>query len=173
MSSNFIPNFIRFVLLLLLQVLVVKNINLDLGAGTYFHVFVYPLFIMLIPIATPRWILMMAGFLLGISIDLFYKSPGVHASALTFTAFARYFVLSYMEPREKYSVNFIPNADKLGINWFFTYASIILGIHLLFYYSVEFFTYIYIFDIFIRSLLSYLASIALIMMIMVIFNPKS
>ena len=173
MGSNIVLNTIRFILLLILQVLVVKNLNIDLGAGIFFHVFVYPLFIFLFPLTISRWGLILLGFLMGFSVDLFYHSYGVHASALTFTAFMRYYVLQWTEPREKYSVNFIPNTDKLGVNWFFQYASILLIFHLLFFYSVEYFTLVYFFEIITRSFFSYVISIAFIMMIMVIFKPKS
>ncbi len=173
MGNDIFVNIIRFILLLLFQVIVVKNFNFNLGIGVYFHVFVYPLFIFLLPLTIPRWALILLGFVMGFSVDLFYYSYGVHASALTFTAFIRYQVLSWVEPREKYSVNFIPNADKLGFNWFFRYASILLLLHLFFYYSVEFFTLIYFFEIIIRTFLSYIVSISFIMMIMIVFKPKS
>ncbi len=173
MSNSLVPNIIRFILLTLFQALIFKQIAFGWGGKIYFHTIVYPLFILLLPINTPRWLAFLLAFMMGISIDIFYNSPGVHASTLIFTAFARGLVLALLEPREGYSINLSPTIKNMGVGWFFRYASILLGIHLLFYFSVEVFTFAYFLEIFSKAIFSYFISIAFIMMIMMIFNPKS
>ena len=173
MANNIVPNAVRFIMLLLLQGLIFKYVSLGWGGRYYFHVFIYPLFILLMPLGIPGWVQLLTSFLLGLSVDFFYDSPGVHASALVFTAYVRSFIMTAFEPREGYNPDYALTPKRMGFPWFFRYASTLLGVHLLFYYSVEIFTFVYIGEILLRSILSYLSSIAFILMIMAIFNPKT
>ena len=173
MTSSIIPNIIRFILLTLLQALIFKEFAFGWGGRVYFQTLIYPLFILLLPMNFPRWLIVLLAFTMGIILDIFYNSPGVHASAFVFTAFIREPILALLEPREGYSVNMSPTMQKMGSSWFFRYASIMMAIHLFFYFSVDAFTFVYIFDIFLKTLFSYIISIAFIMMVMIIFNPKN
>ena len=173
MTNSIVPNILRFVLLILLQAMIFIQFAFGWSGRIYVHTIIYPLFIMLLPLNVPRWLMSVLAFIMGILIDIAYNSPGVHASALVFTAFIRSSVLALLEPREGYSINMIPTAHKMGISWFFRYASILLLIHLLFYFSVEVFTFFYFGEIILKTIFSYLSSIAFIMMTMVLFNPKS
>ena len=173
MTSSIVPNIIRFLLLTLLQALIFKEFAFGWGGRAYFQTLIYPLFILLLPMNFPRWLIILFAFIMGITLDVFYNSPGVHASASVFTAFIREPVLALLEPREGYSVNMSLTMQKMGSNWFFRYAGIMLAIHLFFYFSVDAFTFVYIFDILLKTFFSFIISIALIMMIMIIFNPKN
>lgn len=173
MNSNLLPNLIRFILLLLLQVLVLKDFSFSFGTGKILaNTLVYPLFILFLPFDFPRWAMLFLAFLMGFMVDVFYDSLGVHASALVFTALVREFVLDRLEPREGYAPNFGANFKKMGLLWFFRYASILMVIHLFFYCSVEAFTFAYFFDIILKTIFSYFTSMVSIMMIVLIFKPK-
>ncbi len=172
MNSNLLSLSLRFVLLLLFQVLILKQFALGWGGTIYVHVFIYPLFFFLLPFNVQRWFAMILAFIMGLLIDMFYNSPGVHTSALVFTVFSRHYVLSWLSPRDGYKVNLTPTKDKMGSPWFFRYASILLLAHLFFYFSVEVFNFRFFGKIILKTLFSYAASIIFIMMIMIIFNPK-
>ena len=62
---------IRFVVLVLFQVLVVNHIRL----GGYVHPYIYLIFIMLLPINIQNWQLLLLGFGLGLTVDLFTGTP--------------------------------------------------------------------------------------------------
>ena len=62
---------IRFIVLVLMQVLVINHIRL----GGYVHPCIYLIFIMLLPINMPGWQLLLLGFGLGFSVDLFTGTP--------------------------------------------------------------------------------------------------
>jgi rod shape-determining protein MreD len=85
MINEILKNTGRFIVLLLLQVLIVKNINL----GRYFIFFPYVLFILLLPFHTSKPIAMLIAFIYGLCVDLFYDTQGMHASACVFLAFCR------------------------------------------------------------------------------------
>ena len=76
-------NIIRFVALVIVQVLIVNHIRL----GGYVHPYIYLIFVMLLPINMPGWQLLISGFSIGLVIDLFMGTLGMHAGATTMMAF--------------------------------------------------------------------------------------
>ncbi|MEL6635284.1 MAG: hypothetical protein AAFW73_11085 [Bacteroidota bacterium] len=171
MNSTLIAQALRFVFLVLLQVLVFKRLTLGGGNFNYVSVMVYPIFILLLPLRTPSALLIALSFLMGITVDLFYDSPGVHASAGVFMAWIRPGVLAILEPRGGYNLNQIPAKRYLGINWFARYAALLLFGHLFFYFSVEAFTFVYIVDIFLRTLSSFVVSMVFVLIYQFLFDP--
>ena len=172
MNSNIFNQIRRFILLFLLQILVFKSISLNVIGYEYLHILFYPLFILLLPLNTPRPVVVALGFLMGICVDFFYDSIGMHAAALTFTAFVRPQVLFFLEPRGGYNVNYSPTIRRMGSGWFFQYATAVTILHLFFYFSVEAFTFVYIIDIILKTVLSYIASIVCILAYMFLLNPE-
>ena len=76
MGRALIINLIRFVLLVFIQVFLLKNITLyDLSTP-----YLYILFILLLPFETPNILLFPLAFILGITIDAFCNTPGLHAA---------------------------------------------------------------------------------------------
>ena len=172
MNSLIVANSLRFIGLVLIQVLVFKNIDFGWENFNYVNIIVYPIFIMLLPIRIPHALVVLLGFLLGITIDIFYDSLGVHASATVFMAFIRPLIIKAMEPRGGYNINHSPTKYRFGISWFLLYASILFISHLFFYFSVEAFTFVYIGQILIRSLMSFIFSMPFIIMYQYLLNPQ-
>lgn len=161
----------RFLGLILMQGLVFKNIGEGWAEFPYLFVIVYPLAIMLLPLRTSRVLTIVVGFVTGLIIDGFYHSPGMHASAAVFMAFCRPYVCKALEPRSGYNVNYSPTAARWGFNWFLKYSSILLGLYLIFYFSVEAFTFVYLESILLKFLVSFITSMIFIIIYQVIFNP--
>ena len=89
MNSTSTQNIVRFIALVLLQVIVLNNINF-LG---YINPYVYILFILLYPIDNNRLLFIFLGFLLGLTVDMFSDSGGVHAAATVVIAYVRPIIL--------------------------------------------------------------------------------
>lgn len=172
MNSQIIFHFLRFVLIVLLQVLIFKRLSLSMDGFNYMTVIFYPVFIFLLPHKTPHVLLVLIGFLLGISIDMFYDSPGVHASATVFSAFLRPTALKIFEPRGGYKMNLSPSKREMGINNFTFYVSSLLAAHLLFYFSMEAFSFVYFGESLLRTLVSFFPSLVFIIIYQYIFDPK-
>lgn len=172
MNSTLFSNIVRFIGLLLLQVLVLKRLAPGWEGFNYIQVFIYPLFLFLLPLKTSHPMLVFLGFLMGISVDIFYMSPGVHASAGVFTGFIRPYLLSVMEPRGGYNVNQSPTKHRQGITWFLIYSSSLMFAHLFFYFSVEAFTFYYIGEIFLSTVFSFIVSMIFIIMYQYLFDPR-
>ena len=87
-------NIIRFLFLVFIQVLVFNNIQVSGLINPY----IYVIFILLLPFETPKWAILGLAFLLGISVDLFTNTPGMHSTATVLMAFLRPYVLSIIAP---------------------------------------------------------------------------
>lgn len=160
------------VLLALMQILIFKRIDISIGDFNYLHLLVYPLFVMLLPIKWPRPLNMVLAFGFGMLMDMFYNSPGVHAGALVFIAFIRNYVFKWIEPTEGYTNESTPTIYKMSLTWFVIYSSILLICHHLVYFSLEAFSHVYLLEILLRSIFSFIASFIMLIIIMVITNPK-
>lgn len=171
MNNIVLANFVRFIGLLLVQGLVLRRMEFDEFGWNYIHVLVYPLFILLLPFRMPRPLVIASGFAMGILVDFFYYTPGLHASAATFLAYVRPAVLWLIEPQARYNLNQSPTKARLGRNWFLRYAAIMMGIHLLFYFSVEAFTFAYIDRILLNSLVTFALSFPAVIALVGLFNP--
>lgn len=159
---NLLPRYIlSFLILVLLQVLILNNIQLS----GYINPYIYILFILTLPFNTPKWALLVLGFLLGLSIDLFTHTVGMHASATVFLAFLRPGLLNSMEPRGGYEPDSNPSIQDFGLGWFFKYAALSVLAHHLFLFYIEVFKLEGFFQTLSRALLSGLFSLVLILFI--------
>ena len=99
-SSVVYANLWRFLLYFLFQIIVCRRVDLSIGTFDYIHLLVYPLPVLMLPMKTPRALTLIIAFVYGMLIDGFYNSPGVHASALVFTAYIKSIILPYIKPLE-------------------------------------------------------------------------
>jgi hypothetical protein len=132
----------------------------------------YPLFILLLPIKIARSAQLLLAFLLGIAVDMFYDSPGLHAGALVFMAYVRKYILKFLEPVDGYSIESTPTIRKYGFNWFLIYSSLLMFIHLIVFFSLEAFSFVYFFEIILKTIFSFIFSQIIIIVYVLILNPK-
>src|SRR5674536_70033 len=85
-----------FILLVLFQVLLLNNIQFS----GYVNPYVYIMFILLLPVEFPSWLLLLLSFATGLIIDFFSGSPGMHTSATVLAGFVRPYVLRIVAPRD-------------------------------------------------------------------------
>jgi len=142
MNNTTLTHSLRFIFLVFLQVLVFRQMTVGWGDFNYVHVMIYPLFILLLPIRIPDPLLIFLGFLIGLTVDVFYISYGVHASASVFLAFIRPLCLKVLTPRGGYNITHSPNIKNYGFVWFLIYSSLLMFFHLLFYFTISIFTHI-------------------------------
>lgn len=153
-------NILRFALVVLFQVLVMDNVLISSYAIPY----VYLLFILLMPFETPRWIQLMAGFLLGFTMDVFNQTPGMHTAATTLAAYARIHLLALMAPRDGYEPETFPRVHYYGLSWFLQYTLVIVFIHHMALFYLEVFQLSQFFSTLLRTVLSTLLSAATIVL---------
>jgi rod shape-determining protein MreD len=137
MSRVLIFNLIRFVVLVLLQVFLLKNISLYNLSVPYLYI----LFILLLPFETPNLLLFVLSFLLGLTIDAFYDTPGLHAASCVVMAFVRVLFISITVQKDGFDNEPEPTLGNMGFRWFFTYAAILILFHHFFLFNLEVFRF--------------------------------
>jgi rod shape-determining protein MreD len=125
MNRSIISTVASFFFYVLVQVLILKNIALFNVA----FCFVYVAFLLALPVNTNQLLLMLIGFILGIGIDTFYDSLGVHAFAMVLIAYLRNYWLAAITPQSGYDGNTIPVLETNGIQWFLVYSIPLIFIH--------------------------------------------
>ncbi len=161
MITDIIKNTGLFILLVLLQILLMDNIQFS----GYVIPYIYILFIILLPIEIPAWLLLVLSFLAGLVIDLFNGTLGLHASATTFAGFVRPYVLRFLAPRDGYDSGSSPRPEQYGWRWFLVYVSLIVFVHHFTLFYIEVFRLTNFFSTLLRVLLSSLFSIGFILII--------
>jgi len=150
-----------FILLILLQVVLFNNIQFS----GYINPYVYIMFIILLPVEIPSWLLLLLSFGTGIIIDLFSGSPGMHSSATVFTGFARPYILRIISPRDGYETRSEPSMLNYGFRWFLIYSLLIVLVHHATLFYLEVFRFTDFFRTMLRVILSSLFTVTFIVLI--------
>lgn len=166
MTNTIITNTLRFILLVLLQVLVLNNINF-LG---YVNPYLYVLFLVMYPFNTPQSLFMFVAFLLGITIDAFEDSGGINAAACVFIAFIRPAFLRF-----SFGVSYDYQTVKLSNTPFGArvgYVMLIVFIHHFILFTLEMFDFSHIFLILKKTIFSGIFTTLLILISLTLFKPR-
>ncbi len=165
MTTDIAKNIFRFILLILVQVLIIQNINLS----SYIILLPYVLVIILLPFELSRVTVLLISFFLGICIDYFFDSSGLHTSACTLMGFGRYYVLKFISPRDGYDIGVQPTVNDMGLAWFLSYAGTLIIIHHFFFFYLEVFRFNEFFRTFFRAVLSSVGTFILVYLIQFLF----
>ena len=141
-----------FILLMVLQILLFNNIQFS----GYINPYVYILFILLLPVEIPSWLLLILSFITGLLMDFFVGSPGMHTFSTVLAGFVRPFVLRAISPRDGYEPNSAPSMLTYGFLWFLSYSLVIVLVH----HTVLFYLEVFRLTEFFRTLLRVLLSTA-------------
>jgi hypothetical protein len=77
------------------------------------------------------------AFIIGLSVDFFYDSQGIHAASCLILGFTRKYILRFLSPREGYEVTMKPTIQSMGTSWFMYYSIPMIFIHHLFFFFLE------------------------------------
>lgn len=171
MTSIVLRNIIRFMALILFQVLIISNVHLQVSF--YINPYVYPLIILLLPMQMPKWAVILASFFTGIAIDTFLNTAGFHAASCVLIGYLRPYILQLLTPRNGYEADDQPTIKYFGFTWFITYATLMLLIHHLIYFFIEVHAFNEIGRTLFKIILSLLFSLLFILLIEVIASPVS
>lgn len=166
MNSLTINSVIRFVVLILGQVLIFNHVNF-IGSVNPFP---YILFILLFPVNNNRTLFIFLSFMLGLFVDLFSDSGGVHAAACVTIAFVRPPVLKFAFGMiyEHQIIKF--NNTEFGNR--VIYFLILIILHHLILFSLEVFNISNILLILKKTLFSSVFTLILCILISVLFSKK-
>ena len=150
---------IMFVVLVLAQVLLFNQVHFR----GYLTPFIYILFVMLLPVSTPRYLLLITGFLIGLAVDIFSNSLGMHAAATTLIAFVRPWIIRAISNRDEDRLEY-PGLKQNTLTWFLYYTIFMVFSHHLVLFYLEFFTFTNFLVTLFRVILSTLFSVIIIIL---------
>lgn len=148
-----------FVSLILIQVLILNQVQFSGFVNPY----IYILFILLLPLSTPRYLMLILAFIIGLTIDVFSNSPGLHSAASVFIAYLRPLVIRFISNREE-DRNDYPGLLQNKFSWFLSYVSILVFLHHLVLFNLEVFSFSNFGNTFYRVILSSVFSIFVIVL---------
>jgi rod shape-determining protein MreD len=166
MNSAVIINLVRFFLLLTAQIVIFNNIDLF----GYINPFPYILFIILYPVNGNKPMLIISSFLLGITMDLFSNSGGVHAASCLILAYARPYLfkfsfgLSY--EYQTVRINDVLTPER------FSFLLLAVIVHHFTLFILEVFQLSSLWDILLRTILGTLFTLLICIVIIYIFKPS-
>lgn len=156
----------RFIVLVPIQILVLDNIQF-MG---YINPMIYPLFVLTLPIRFPRWISLLLGFAVGLTIDVFSNSLGIHTFATVFLAFIRNPIISLYVAFDD-NANPSPTFRVFGAGNYVKYIVTTVFLHHLVLFAAESFSLVSFGFVLPKIILSSVVSITLILLIQS-FNSK-
>lgn len=166
MNSTILFNSARFIFLLALQVMIFDKINL-LG---YINPYPYVLFIILFPVNGNRNTLLIASFLLGLILDLFLDSGGVHAASCVVLAFVRPYLFKFSFGLS-YEYQTVRLNDVLTPERFsFIFLAVVLHHFTLF--LLELFSVEFIWEIGLRTLISTIFTLVICILLIYLIKPS-
>jgi rod shape-determining protein MreD len=154
------------VLLVLSQIFVFNQIHL-FGFGC---VFIYVLFIVSAPLSIKPVSLVVIGFLLGLSIDIFSNSYGINTAATTLIAYIRPKTISlfFSDSKLESSVKFFGNFTSD----YYKYLVTIVAIHHFTVFMLEAFTFSLILLVLLKTVISTISTAIFIFFIQSLFFKK-
>lgn len=173
----YLKNFLRFIVFVLLQVLILNKITLQWfsePAGALFIPFIYPLYILLLPFETPVWLLLVSGFAIGVTVDAFMTTAGMHACAAVLMAYLRTNVLTALMPRNLTEyVNQHPSVKNMGWMPFLVYSGFLVLLHNMVYFTVESWSFASIGTLLMKILASFITSMLFITAYILLFTRQN
>jgi len=168
MNKKLAGNIIRFIALAFAQIYIFNKIQVN----GYINPQVYVLFVLMLPFEISGFWLLSLGFLMGLSIDYFMHTPGMHAAATVTLAFLRPSVIRLVGKKEDVEPWQYPNVRDSGSLWFFAYTLILVFFHHLFLFYIEVFRFGEFFQTLLKVLVNTFLTSMLIMLIQYLFFSR-
>lgn len=148
-----------FVVLLLLQVLVFNHVHI-MGYATPLP---YLYFLLILPSSTPRWLYVLLGFVMGLTVDLFTNTPGVAAASMSLLGLLAPLFLRLYLSADQDEDSFEPSRRTMEWGPFIRYVLTAVVLYCAVFFTIEAFTF---FDV--RSLLLNVAGSSLLTSLIVL-----
>ncbi len=165
-------NWLKYILwtigLVLFQTLVFNHI----AFYSYINPYIYILLIMMLPINMSKQFVLVYAFLLGLIVDFFGDSAGLHAGASCLLALGRNYLLKFVKPREGYENDEDITLFNMGFQNFLVYGGILTTIHHFYLFFLEAFKWDLIFEAFSKAVLSSIVTLLMLILTQYLFMKK-
>lgn len=136
MINNLLRGFFYFVVLVLIQILVLNNIHFLRIATPFLYLY----FILKMPVGMSQAKVVFFSFLIGLVIDVFSNTPGMHAAACTLVGFSRESLINFFIGKDL-PEGIYPSYKTFGYGGFFRYVLSFVVIHHLALFLIESLTF--------------------------------
>ena len=136
MSVEFFKRLGWFVVLCLVQVLILNHIHLFDVAIPLLYVY----FTITFQRGTPKWMILLWSFALGLAIDVFSNTPGLASGSLTLIAVIQPYLLELFVPRDS-SENLEVSVSALGLSKVVIFTAVLLVVYSLVFFALEAFSF--------------------------------
>ena len=123
--NKFTSNFLRFLILMLLQVFVFNYVQ---WFG-FLNPFVYLLFLILLPLELPKSIQYLIAFATGFIIDAFFKTYGIQAFSCVLLMFLKPYIILILNGFKPLDSGVKPLPDVKDFNWILLYTFLLVFVH--------------------------------------------
>ena len=168
MNKNLLGNIIRFVFLVFAQIYIFNKIQVS----GYINPQVYVMFILMLPFEIAGFWLLFLAFMMGLTIDFFQHTPGIHAAASVTLAFLRPGTIRLVGKKEDLEPWQYPNVRDSGSLWFLAYSFILVFVHHLILFYLEVFRFSEFFTTLLKVLVNAALSTMIIMMLQYLFFSR-
>lgn len=156
-----------FIFLILIQVFVLNNV-LFLG---YVNPYLYIIFIFLYPVKKNRFVFLFLTFILGLSVDFFSDSGGIHAFSTLTIAYLRLFFISVFFRKYEIDYTFF-NLKLEPFGKKFNYVVTLTVIHHFILFALANFSFQNISYVFLNTIYSTIFTLVLYFLSIFIFSKK-
>lgn len=133
--SLLIRNIIRFILFIFVQQFILNQIP---PLHQFITPYLYYLFVLWLPFSIPRAGLMFLAFLLGLTLDYFTATPGLHAAPCVLIAYLRPFLINLLISQEGAELNYTePSIKSMGMAPYGFYVLVFTFIHHVYLVFIE------------------------------------
>ncbi len=157
---------LTFLLFMLLQLLVFRNVVMQ----DYAFCFMYIACILLLPNEVSQTWVIPISFLVGLIIDIFYDTAGVHASACVLIGYLRSYILPLLLPNRGLETDIVLSINGMGTERFVRYIFIMTLIHHTLLFFVEAGTFQFFVVTIIKIVSSVLVTTLSIVLLHVVFR---
>lgn len=153
---------LTFLLFIVLQLLVFRSVVIE----DYAFSFIYIACILLLPNTVSQSWVIPISFLVGLIIDVFYDTAGVHASACVLIGYLRNYYVQFLFPNRGLEIDVVLSINGMGTERFVRYVFIMTLIH----HTLLFFVEAGTFQFFVVTIIKIVASVLLTTLSIVVLH---
>ena len=128
---------IKYIILLPLFLFVQIYILNEVMFASYINPYLYLIILLVMPFKTQKWFLLIYAFILGLSVDIFSDTLGMHSTACLIIALLKPSITKITIPHNIIEENDELITQKIGIKSFVLLTSILVFIHHLILFVLE------------------------------------
>lgn len=123
--NKIISNILRFLLLIIIQVLICNRVHLF----GFINPYIYILALLLLPFDIPKWAQYLIAFFTGLIIDAFAMTYGVHASSSLLIMFIKPYLVNLLNGKRTADGIEKPIPGEKDFQWLLLYTFILVFVH--------------------------------------------